>query len=385
MENTAKFKILIVDDKPANLLAQQALLAKEDRQLYTAHNGNEALKMVLNNPPDLLLLDVHMPDMDGFEVARTIRQNSRTKDIPILFVTAEKKEHHSMMRGFEEGAVDYLFKPLDPEITQAKVSVLLKMQLQKKELLEKNRALEEADKQIKALNRELQKSMTSLEVSNKELEAFSYSVSHDLRTPLRAIGSFSSILLDEYAEKFDNEGKRILNVVIKNAEKMSEMVDKLLEFSKLGKKAIRKEAIDMGELVKNCVHELVSSMKHPPEIDIAALPQSTGDPDLVMHVWMNLIANAIKYSATRRDARIEIGALNKKNQVVYYIKDNGAGFDMAYASKLFGVFQRLHHPDEFPGNGVGLAVVQRIISKHGGKIWAEGEVGKGASFYFTLH
>jgi len=141
----------------------------------------------------------------------------------------------------------------------------------------------------------------------------------------------------------------------------------------------------MGELVKNCVHELVSSMKHPPEIDIAALPQSTGDPDLVMHVWMNLIANAIKYSATRRDARIEIGALNKKNQVVYYIKDNGAGFDMAYASKLFGVFQRLHHPDEFPGNGVGLAVVQRIISKHGGKIWAEGEVGKGASFYFTLH
>ncbi len=384
MEDSEKLKILIVDDKPANLMAQQALLAKEDRLLYTAQNGNEALKIALSNTPDLLLLDVHMPEMDGFEVARTIRQNKRTKDIPIIFVTAERKEHLSMMRGFEEGAIDYLFKPLDPEITEAKVSVLLKIQRQKKELSEKNIALEQAGKQIEELNGELQKSVASLEITNKELESFSYSISHDLRTPLRAIGSFSNIMLEEYAEKLDDEGNRILHIIISNAQNMGEMIDRLLEFSKLGKKAIRKDEIGMKKLVENCITGISRSMQHRAVITVGELPQAKGDHDLLAHVWTNLITNAIKYSEKKTNPEIEIGSYDDLGGTVYYIKDNGAGFNMAYAGKLFGVFQRLHSADDFKGTGVGLAIVQRIIARHGGRIWAEGEVDNGATFYFEL-
>ena len=384
MEDSEKLKILIVDDKPANLMAQQALLAKEDRLLYTAQNGNEALKIALSNTPDLLLLDVHMPEMDGFEVARTIRQNKRTKDIPIIFVTAERKEHLSMMRGFEEGAIDYLFKPLDPEITEAKVSVLLKIQRQKKELSEKNIALEQAGKQIEELNGELQKSVASLEITNKELESFSYSISHDLRTPLRAIGSFSNIMLEEYAEKLDDEGNRILHIIISNAQNMGEMIDRLLEFSKLGKKAIRKDEIGMKKLVENCITGISRSMQHRAVITVGELPQAKGDHDLLAHVWTNLITNAIKYSEKKTNPEIEIGSYDDLGGTVYYIKDNGAGFNMAYAGKLFGVFQRLHSADDFKGTGVGLAIVQRIIARHGGRIWAEGQVDNGATFYFEL-
>lgn len=384
MKDPVKLKILIVDDNPGNILALQHLLAGEDRAIYSARSGNEGLKIALTNPPDLLLLDVHMPGMDGFEVAKTIRQNKKTKDIPILFATAERKEHHSMIKGFEEGAIDYLFKPLDPEITEAKVSALLKMQLQKKELSEKNQALEQADKQIRQLNSVLRKTITSLESANKELEAFSYSVSHDLRTPLRALDSFSKILKEEYANKLDEEGNRILNIIISNAGKMSEMMDKLLEFSRLDKKSIHKEEIDMEKLVKTCIPELTKLSEHSPAIHVTALSHAKGDPALISHVWTNLIANAIKYSSRKPEPRIEIGSCDKQGETVYYVKDNGAGFDMAYAGKLFVVFQRLHGPEDFPGTGVGLAIAQRIISKHGGQIWAEGEENKGATFYFTL-
>jgi signal transduction histidine kinase len=383
MENVTKFNILIVDDKPANLLAQQALLAKKDRVLYTARNGNEALKLALSNPPDLILLDVHMPDMDGFEVARLMRQNKRTRDIPIIFVTAERKEHQSMVMGFEEGAIDYLFKPLDPEITKAKVSVLLNMQLQKKELSEKNKALEQANQQIKKLNEELQKNIRSLEVANKELDAFSYSVSHDLRTPLRTIDAFSGIMIQEHADKLDDEGKRVLDIIVSNAKKMMEMIDKLLEFSRLGKKTIRKEKISMKKLVDSCIQD-VRRLRHNAVIKVGKLPVTEGDSLLLSYTWANLISNAVKYSGKKAEPKIEIGSHDEQGTIVYYVKDNGAGFDMAYADKLFKVFQRLHSADDFKGIGVGLALVQRIIAKHGGKIWAEGELDKGATFYFTL-
>jgi signal transduction histidine kinase len=384
MEDTRKLSVLIVDDKPANIYALQELLAAEDRMLLTAHNGNDALKIAFSTPPDLVLLDVHMPEMDGFEVAKTIKLHKKTKDIPIIFVTAEKKEYHSIMKGFEEGAVDYLFKPLDPDITRAKVSVLLKIQLQKKELSEKNAALEQADKQIKELNKELQNSITSLEIANKELESFSYSISHDLRAPLRAVSSFSNIMIDEYAEKLDEEGKRMLHIVVSNAKRMSEMVDKLLEFSRFGKMAIRKDEIDMKQLVENCMREISRSVHHKAVITVGELPQAKGDYALLLHVWTNLITNAIKYSEKKTDPRIEIGSCNNPGEIIYYIKDNGAGFDMAYAGKLFGVFQRLHSGEDFQGTGVGLAIVQRIVARHGGRIWAEGEVNNGATFYFIL-
>jgi len=377
VEPQVKLNILIADDNPGNILALQHLVAAEDRIVYSARSGNEALKMILTNPPDLLLLDVHMPEMDGFEVAKTIRQNPKTKDIPIIFVTAERKEHHSMIKGFEEGAIDYLFKPLDPEITKAKVSVLLKMQLQKKEL-------EQADKQINELNQQLQKNVASLEIANKDLESFSYSISHDLRSPLRAIGGYAGMLAEDYQDKLDAEGKRMIANITSNANKMSQMVDKLLEFSRLGKMAVQKHEVNMERLVRDCINEIMKSSEHQPAITTTVLPGMKADPVLLSHVWTNLIANAIKYSSKKRESKIEIGSYSEQGKIVYFIKDNGAGFDMAYADRLFGVFQRLHKEEDFQGTGAGLAIVKRIINKHGGEIWAEGKANKGASFYFTL-
>jgi light-regulated signal transduction histidine kinase (bacteriophytochrome) len=190
-------------------------------------------------------------------------------------------------------------------------------------------------------------------------------------------------MIQEHADKLDDEGKRVLDIIVSNAKKMMEMIDKLLEFSRLGKKTIRKEKISMKKLVDSCIQD-VRRLRHNAVIKVGKLPVTEGDSLLLSYTWANLISNAVKYSGKKAEPKIEIGSHDEQGTIVYYVKDNGAGFDMAYADKLFKVFQRLHSADDFKGIGVGLALVQRIIAKHGGKIWAEGELDKGATFYFTL-
>jgi two-component system sensor histidine kinase/response regulator len=384
MEGNTQVTILIVDDKTANIFALEKLLEKPERTFVTATNGKDGLKLALNSDIDLIILDVQMPEMDGFEVAQILKSHKKTKDIPIIFASAEKKERHSVMKGFEEGAVDYLSKPLDPELTRAKVSVLLKIQLQKKELIEKNLSLEKADARIKELNSDLQKNLQQLESMNKELEAFSYSVSHDLRAPLRAIIGYSKILEEDCAGKLTDGEKKSLNIVQQNADRMNRLINDLLEFSKMGKKELRKLEIDMHALVQNTVNELANSAYHKADIRLNTLFPAYADHALLTQVWTNLISNAVKYSAKKENPVVEIGCQKNENQTVYYVKDNGAGFNMEYTYKLFGVFQRLHNTEEFEGTGVGLAIVQRIVARHGGKVWAEGKINEGATFYFSL-
>ncbi len=613
MKKTDKAVILIVDDKPANLLAIESLLAAKDRLILTAAKGAEALKISLNKDIDLIVLDVQMPDMNGFEVAQILKSNKKTKDIPIIFATAESKEHGLMMKGYEEGAIDYLFKPLDPEIVKAKVAVLLKIQLQKKELIEKNHSLEKsallinnsadiigiidassfmieeinnafstilgyslaetketaltfflsnedrvmvnrlskqvkerlsfetriycknrsikwlqwnvmvkygkwfvnarditeikqvekirnylatvvkqsndavyihdhegkiiswnegaekiygymerealkmkiwniipeymqpatgeimnkiiygeklqdvetkritkhgklidvlfsaavitdsgneqksvaiterditqqkiAVEQIRQLNNELQNNVVQLEATNKELESFSYSISHDLRAPLRAINGFSKIIEEDYAQCFDDESKRLFQVIQQNSRKMGTLIDDLLAFSKLGKKPVQKSKINMTEMVEKLIYEIEQETPHKASITMHSLYTAEADYNLLSQVWINLISNAIKYSAKKDKPIIEIGSTQHKDEIIFYIKDNGAGFDMKHADKLFGVFQRLHNPGQFEGTGIGLAIVQRVINKHGGKVWAEAKMEEGATFYFTL-
>jgi two-component system sensor histidine kinase/response regulator len=380
----SKITILIIDDKNTNIYALQNLLDKPDRKFLTATNGKEGLAMALNNDVDLIILDVQMPEMDGFEVAQILKSNKRTKEIPIIFASAEKKEQQSVMKGFEEGAVDYLSKPLDPEITKAKVSVLLKIQIQKKELIEKNQSLQDADKQIKQLNAELQRNVTQLEATNKELESFSYSVSHDLRAPLRALDGYSQMLEEDYISKLDDNAKRLLGTVQQNIRKMDRLIEDLLKFSRLGKKDVQKTEVNVGQLVHNVIHDINDSNNSKTEIIVNALQNTPADYVLITQVWTNLISNAIKYSSKKEKPKIDIGSQPSNGEVIYYVKDNGVGFDMQYADKLFGVFQRLHKASEFEGTGVGLAIVQRILIKHGGRVWAESEVNKGTTFYFSL-
>lgn len=382
MKEQAPVTILIVDDTKANILVLTELLARPGRIFLSATSGKEGLKIALAEEIDLLLLDVQMPEMDGFEVAQILKSNKKTKDIPIIFASAVEKEHRSIMKGFEEGAVDYLFKPLDPELTKAKVSVLLKLQLQKKELLEKNRSLELADIQIKKLNAELEENIGQLKSLNRELEAFSYSVSHDLRAPLRAVSGYSKIVEEDYGHALDPEGSRLIKRIQENAGKMGQLIDDLLQFSKLGRKELLKNDIDMELLVKQITEE--HNQDHKAEVVIHEILPAKADTGLITQVWVNLISNAIKYSGKNPEPRIEISSEKKDNHIIYKIKDNGAGFDMHYADKLFGVFQRLHQEKEFEGTGIGLAIVQRIVSRHGGSVKAEGKVDEGATFYFTL-
>lgn len=223
-----------------------------------------------------------------------------------------------------------------------------------------------------------------LEAVNKELEAFSYSVSHDLRAPLRAIDGYAKILEEDFYALFDDEGKKALSTVQHNAKKMSNLIDDLLDFARLGKKAIQKTEIDMSSLVHEVITDLKETTQHPVKINVGPLHAIKGDYALIKQVAINLISNGIKYSSKKQDPIVEISSELKNDQVIYTVRDNGEGFDMKYADKLFGVFQRLHSNEEFEGTGVGLAIVQRIIKKHGGTIRANAEIGKGATFIVSL-
>lgn len=382
-ELVSQSNILVVDDNQANVFALEQLLEKEGRIFYTAFSGNDALLIALNNAIDLIILDVQMPEMDGFEVAQVLKSNKKTNDIPILFASAIK-EHKYIMKGFGEGAIDYLSKPLDPEITKAKVSVFLKLQLQKRELIAKNLSLQDAKEEIRLLNEHLNSNVAQLQAANKELETFSYSVSHDLKSPLRAIGGFSKILRSKYKAELDAPGQMLIDKIQQNTRKMDALIDNLLEFSRLAQQQVAKADINMEELVSAITEDIKGNTEHNANIQLNALIPACGDRSLLTAVWMNLLLNAIKYSSKKASPHIEISSAAEGKEIIYSIKDNGSGFNMAYAHKLFGVFERLHAHSEFQGTGIGLAIVQRIIEKHGGRVWAEGVENEGAQFYFSL-
>jgi len=242
-----------------------------------------------------------------------------------------------------------------------------------------------ANKELVFQNEEKEKRAGQLESVNNELEAFSYSVSHDLRAPLRAINGYAKILEEDYSGKFDADGIVILHSIMHNSKKMGDLIDDLLAFSRLGRKEITISEINMNTLVKSVIEEVqATDIEKKTEFNVAILPTINGDIALIRQVWINLISNSVKYSKYKPKPSIEIAAYTKDNLVVYYVKDNGAGFDMQYYDKLFGVFQRLHSQDEFEGTGIGLAIVQKIVQRHNGAVWAESKLNEGTCFYFSL-
>jgi PAS domain S-box-containing protein len=261
-----------------------------------------------------------------------------------------------------------------------------------------------AEEEVRRLNEELEQRVrlrtAQLEASNKELESFSYSVSHDLRAPLRALDGFSRILLEEYRSQLPSKAQRYLDFVRDGASHMGNLIDGLLALSRLGRQELKRRPVEVAELVKQSMGDLRADVEGTAaEFVVGSLPSCNADPLLLRQVFVNLLSNALKFSRKQEKVRIEIGALRAHEAAqapvhvlrlldpdswVYYVRDNGVGFDMRYADKLFGVFQRLHRQEEFKGTGIGLATVQQIIHRHGGQVWAEAEVGKGATFYFTL-
>lgn len=247
----------------------------------------------------------------------------------------------------------------------------------------------ESQQEILRLNADLERRVAArtaeLEAANQDLESFSYSVSHDLRTPLRAIDGFSAMLADKYGSQLDSEGQRRIAVIRSNAKKMEQLIDDLLMFSKMARRPLNALPIDMAGLVRSVHDELRADLgSREVNLSVGSMPEAAGDASMLRQVWANLLGNALKFTSRCEHAVIEAGGYVEGSERIFYLKDNGAGFDMLYADKLFGVFQRLHRDAEYPGTGVGLAIVKRVITRHGGRVWAEGRLGAGATFYFSL-
>jgi signal transduction histidine kinase len=256
------------------------------------------------------------------------------------------------------------------------------------EVGERTAVLERAREELRTLNSELEQRVAArtaeLEGANKELESFSYSVSHDLRAPLRAVGGFAELLRDDHAAQLDSEGLRKLDVIRNEAKRMGMLIDDLLAFSRLGRKSLQPSELDMAELVNGVFARLRPDGGDRVDLRVGRLPRVWGDRALLEQVWINLLSNAVKFSAKKESPVVEVGAITAEREHVFFVRDNGAGFDPRYAAKLFGVFQRLHDDAEFAGTGVGLALVQRIVVRHGGRVWADSKLGEGATFHFTL-
>ncbi len=364
--------ILLVDDKPENLLVLESILEGPDYRLTKAQSAQEALLALINVDFALIVLDIRMPDTGGIELAQIIKGRKRTRDIPIIFLTAHYAEDEQVLSGYSAGAVDYLTKPVNPGILKSKVAVFV-------DLYRKTKALNEANQSLNRRNEELVAAI-------RELKAFSYTVSHDLRAPLRHVSGYVGLLRRHAADSLDDESRRYLDLIQQSAVRLGILIDQFLAFARMGHTDLNITSLDMNELVRQVIDELRSETEgRRVEWEVATLPKVQADPDMMRQVWVNLLSNAVKYTRPRDPARIEIGCdVSMPEEYVFFVRDNGVGFNMKYANKLFGVFQRLHREKDFEGTGIGLATVRRIIRRHGGRTMAEGTPDAGAVISFTL-
>jgi two-component system sensor histidine kinase/response regulator len=367
--------ILLVDDDPTKRFAIKTILAPLGETVVEASSGADALRQLLRQEFAVVLLDVRMPVMDGFDTAQLIRQRPRSELTPIIFVTALDQAETDMGRGYELGAVDFVFAPVVPAILRAKVGVFVDLYRAQQELRRYRTQLEDL----------VEERTTALTAINRELEAFSYSVSHDLREPLLAFDGLSQALLEDYGSRLDSRAKDYLNRMRRASQRMGSVFDGLQSLFRVTSGEIHREQIDVSAMATEIVDEMRAfSPDRAVRVDIARDLSVAGDARLVRILLGNLINNAWKFTSAKRDAAIEIGSELVDGEDRHFVRDNGVGFDMLYAHKLFGAFQRLHSQSEFPGVGIGLATVRRIVNRHGGRCWAEGAVGEGATFYFVL-
>jgi PAS domain S-box-containing protein len=513
-----RINILIVDDAPDKLLALETVLEDLNQNIVTANSGTEALRRLLRDEFAVILLDVNMPGMDGFETAQMIRTRKATSCVPIIFVTSFSTNDTEVFHGYSLGAVDYIFTPVVPEVLRSKVSVFIELSKQTREIKRQGemlrkmeeerhqRQLEEAveriewetrrnrffnlsiellaianyrleltqvnptwhttlgyaeeelklrpfidfihpedrasttetitklvggaaptylenrirtrdggyrwlgwtvapfaeeellyifarditerierEAEVRQLNQSLEKHSGELQTVNHELEEFSYSISHDLRGPLRAITGYSEIILSEHLKKFDEEGRRMVEAVSRNSLHLTKLIDDFLAFFRFGRTQVNAIPFDMKALVQSAI-DVVMPIDARRKLDfrVGPLPAAYGDRAMLRQVLVNLLSNAVKFTVPVKRAVIEISATNQNGRTVYYVRDNGVGFNMKYYDKLFGVFQSLHKDEGFEGTGIGLALVHKIIRRHGGEVWAEGKVNEGATFFFTL-
>ncbi|MGF2013744.1 ATP-binding protein [Nostoc sp. DedVER01b] len=387
LQNSKRARILLVDDN-ADMRGYLRRLLNQYYEVEAVNDGLAALTAIRrggNIIYDLVLADVMMPRMDGFELLRSLRASPNTQTIPIILLSARAGEE-SRVEGLETGADDYLIKPFSARELLARVNANLQLAQLRREAVYREQVMQAVQTLNDRLEQQVKARTAQLEAINQELEAFSSSISHDLRTPLRYISSFAERLQGKLnATLVDASSLQTLNIITKSALEAEKMVDDLLEFSRLGKTEIHLTTVNISQLVQEVREQLQPELvERSLHWEIEPLATVEADPVLLRLVLQNLLSNAIKYTRNNTEAAIKIGRIEQEQEVIFFVKDNGAGFDMKYCDRLFSIFQRLHPQEEFPGTGVGLATVRRIIHRHGGRIWAEGAINQGATFYFSL-
>ncbi len=383
-------RILAVDDSQTYLHELGEILRNEGYDVVLARSGEEAIDMLSVQPVDCILLDLIMPGLGGKATCRRIKESPVVRDVPLIMLTS-LDDRESMIEGLKLGADDYISKSSEFEVLKVRV----RAQMRRKQFEDEHRRVRETLLHSELLAtqeraaREIAETRAALvgelQRKNEELEAFSYAVSHDLRAPLRGIDGFSVALLEEYGEVLDVRGRDYLGHVRSGALRMAELIDGLLELSRVGRADLRRDKVDLAEVARAAFAEIA---ERDPKRSVTFLADERlpveADRRLMRALFDNLLGNAWKFTAKVSAPRIELRAETRAGPPVYVVRDNGVGFDMAYAEKLFIPFQRLHSVTEFPGTGIGLATVHRVVDRHGGRIWAEAAVGRGAAFFFTL-
>jgi two-component system, sensor histidine kinase and response regulator len=376
--------LLYVEDEEMTRDTVRTILGRRfpDLVIHCAANGALGLQLYADLRPDLVITDIKMPVMNGIEMSRRITELNG--DQPII-VTSAHSDVANLIECIEIGISRYVMKPIDSGKLFAAIESCLATLRMEKEFRAQQEEKKRSALEIELLNHTLSAHAEELEVANRDLEAFSYTVSHDLRTPLTNINGYCQLILQLYGSALDPQCKEFIDIIFNETVNMGDLIKTLLDFSRVTRIEMTNCPVDLSELATVKAAGLrVRSPKRHVDFRIAPGIMANGDPGLLNVVLDNLFANACKYTGLTERALIEFGCFDCEGEQVYFVRDNGAGFDMTQAQRLFKPFQRLHSEREFSGFGVGLATVQRIVQRHGGRVWAEGEVGKGASFFFAL-
>ena len=405
-------KILIVDDREDNLLSMESLLEPDGFRVIKANSGRQVLKILLTDFDfALILMDVQMPNLNGFETASLIYERERLRHIPIIFITANNYGEENVFKGYRAGAVDYIYKPVNPELLKAKVGVFVdlyrknhRLLAQEQKLVAINKNLERevserkaSEEKVTLLNTQLLENISSLEKANKDLDLFAFMASHDLQAPLRKIRMFSDRLLSDHNQGLNQDGQLYLSRIQEVAKRMQDLINDILRFSKMSGEQESFQDVDLNGIFREVLSEMEGPLKEKKaEVIMDNLPVLPVNAGLMVPLFANLLNNSLKYSKKQTPPLIQIrheltpvtdGMGGKDTDTGYcriYIEDNGIGFDQKYAEQIFDMFRRLHSNAEYEGTGIGLALCKKIVEKHRGFISARGRPGEGALFIISL-
>jgi signal transduction histidine kinase len=411
LQKVLRIKILLVDDNENNLLSMESIFSKDNYRITRANSGREALKILLKECDfTLILMDVEMPDLNGFDTAALIYQREKLQHIPIIFITANSYGDENIFKAYKAGAVDYIYKPIQPDLLRAKVSVYIELFKKNHQLLEQeqklkaiNKSLElevkdriASEEKVNDLNKQLLKNIEQLESTNKELDQFAFIASHDLQEPLRKIKTFSDRIVSKYSDKLDEDGKLYIEKMQNSCERMQNLINDILAFSKIA--GVKNSLVfsDLNKILEEVLADMDMQIQEKnARIIIDPLPSLFVYPALIKPLFENLINNAIKYSQKNTAPVIRITSNNEtlenfpdsisvKKYCRINIEDNGIGFEQKYAEQIFKMFKRLHGNSEYAGTGIGLAICKKIVEEHHGYISAKSTIDKGTIFTVSL-